>query len=224
MVGDILVGTASWTDPTLLKSGRFYPADAKTPEQRLRFYAQHFPVVEVDSSYYALPSFNNSVLWANRTPEHFVFDVKLFRLFTLHQTTLKALPKDVRDEVEGLANKAGNVYYRDLPKEIQDDMWRRFLEGLWPLKSAGKLGYLLMQLPPWEFRNRRNIEHLEECAGRLDEYTWRSSSVTSAGSRRVQIGRRWRGCASSTCRSGASTSLKACTAACPCSGRGLRRT
>lgn len=43
-VENILVGTASWTDATLVKSGRFYPADAKTPEQRLRFYASQFPV------------------------------------------------------------------------------------------------------------------------------------------------------------------------------------
>jgi len=47
MAGDILVGTASWTEPTLLKSGRFYPPDARTPEQRLRHYASQFPVVEV---------------------------------------------------------------------------------------------------------------------------------------------------------------------------------
>jgi hypothetical protein len=121
---NVLVGTASWTDATLIKSGHFYPPDAKTPEQRLRYYASQFPVVEVDSSFYALPSFNNSLLWTNRTHEHFVFDVKLFRAFTLHQTPLKSLPKALREEVEGLANRAGNVYYEDLPTGVRDELWR----------------------------------------------------------------------------------------------------
>lgn len=51
----ILVGTASWTDKTLLDCGRFYPKDANTAEARLRYYSSLYPVVEVDSSYYAIP-------------------------------------------------------------------------------------------------------------------------------------------------------------------------
>ena len=50
-MGDILLGTASWTETTLIKSGRFYPPEVKTPEDRLRFYASQFPVVEVDKKY-----------------------------------------------------------------------------------------------------------------------------------------------------------------------------
>jgi len=56
MAGKILVGTASWTDKSLIESGRFYPGSAKTPEARLQYYAEQFPLVEVDSSYYGLPS------------------------------------------------------------------------------------------------------------------------------------------------------------------------
>ena len=52
----ILVGTASWTDKSLIDSGKFYPPEAKSPEARLRHYASLFPMVEVDSSYYAMPS------------------------------------------------------------------------------------------------------------------------------------------------------------------------
>lgn len=66
-MGDILVGTASWTDKDLIASGRFYPPEVKTPEERLRFYAQQFPVVEVDSSYYALPTAQNATCgWSAR--------------------------------------------------------------------------------------------------------------------------------------------------------------
>ncbi len=119
----ILVGTASWTDPTLIKSGRFYPKHVTSPEERLRYYASEFPIVELDSSFYALPSFKNAVLWANRTPEHFTFDVKLFRLFTLHQTPLKSLPSKLREAAAPFANKRGNVYYPELPRALQDDVW-----------------------------------------------------------------------------------------------------
>src|SRR2546427_7092959 len=92
----VLVGTTSWTDKTLIGSGRFYPPETKSAEERLRYYATCFPIVEVDSSYYALPSAHNAELWAQRTPADFVFDVKAFRLFTQHQTAPRALPADIR--------------------------------------------------------------------------------------------------------------------------------
>ena len=82
----VRVGTASWTDPTLIKCKCFYPPEANTAEERLRFYASRFNVVEVDSSYYAMPSVDNAILWARRTPRDFKFDVKVFRAFTLHPT------------------------------------------------------------------------------------------------------------------------------------------
>jgi uncharacterized protein YecE (DUF72 family) len=80
-MGTILIGTTSWTDKTLVDCGLFYPAAAKTSEARLRYYASRFPIVEVDSSYYGMPSERNSRLWVERTPEEFVFDVKAFSAF-----------------------------------------------------------------------------------------------------------------------------------------------
>jgi uncharacterized protein YecE (DUF72 family) len=95
----ILVGTASWTDKTLIACGRFYPLHVNGAEARLRFYASQFPIVEVDSSYYSLPLARNVRLWAKRTPESFVFNIKAYRLFTGHQTLLSDLPADLRDEL-----------------------------------------------------------------------------------------------------------------------------
>jgi uncharacterized protein YecE (DUF72 family) len=164
----IIVGTASWTDPTLIKCGCFYPPDVKAPEERLRFYASRFPVVEVDSSYYALPSTDNAIAWVSRTPPEFIFDIKAFRLFTLHQTPLKVMPTEVRDELEPFVNSRGNLYYEDLPEAVRDDLWQRFLDALRPLKDAGKLGYILIQLPPWATKRSRNLRHIEECADRLE--------------------------------------------------------
>ena len=94
---DILVGTTSWTEKTLVDSDLFYPPNAKTAESRLRYYASQFPIVEVDSSHYAPPSKRNSILWLKRTPDQFVFDIKAFHLFTPHQTPPAALAPDIRN-------------------------------------------------------------------------------------------------------------------------------
>jgi len=93
----ILVGTASWTDKSLIESGKFYPRDATTPEARLRYYARQFPLVEIDSSYYGIPLPATAQLWAERSPPGFVFNVKAFRLFTGHQTLPKVFPRDIQE-------------------------------------------------------------------------------------------------------------------------------
>jgi len=90
-MGQIRVGTASWTDRTLIESG-WYPPEADTPEKRLRFYARQFPLVEVDATYYALPAEQTAAAWAARTPAGFTFNVKAFSLFTQHPTRVAALP------------------------------------------------------------------------------------------------------------------------------------
>src|SRR5262245_47148180 len=139
----ILIGTASWTDPTLIKSRKFYPPGAKTAEARLKFYASCFPIVEVDSSYYAMPSVTNAALWAERTPADFVFNIKAFRLLTQHQTEPKVLPANIQAALAG--NSAGKVYYDDLTQELKDEVWRQWSLALEPLRAAGKLGAMLFQ-------------------------------------------------------------------------------
>jgi uncharacterized protein YecE (DUF72 family) len=116
----ILVGTASWADKSLVDSGLFYPKQARTAEARLRHYATNFGLVEVDSSYYAMPAPQVTQLWAERTPDSFVFDIKAFRIFTQHQTPPKVLPPDIRQALGPLAEKK-NVYYADFPPEFMDE-------------------------------------------------------------------------------------------------------
>ncbi len=164
-MGDTLVGTASWTDKALIASGRFYPPEVKTPEERLRFYARQFPVVEVDSSYYALPTAHNASLWVERTSSSFVFDVKAFRIFTQHQTPPQALPKDIQEALGPLEKK--NFYYSDLPPELQEELWRRFLDGIDPLRQAGRLGVVLFQFPPWFLPSRASFAHILDCQAHL---------------------------------------------------------
>ena len=163
-MGEILVGTAGWTDKTLIDSG-WYPAEAGTPEKRLRYYADQFPLVEVDSAYYALPAEQTAVAWAARTPAGFTFNVKAFSLFTQHPTPVRALPADLRES----AGKAGKerVYLKDVDPEVTGQAWDRFLAALEPLRQAGKLGAILLQFPPWFPISRSNKEYIVACAERV---------------------------------------------------------
>lgn len=154
------MGTASWTDKSLLKSG-WYPPGVTSAAQRLGFYAENFPLVEVDSTYYFPPSEDNSERWVERTPDHFTFNVKAFSLLTGHPTKTEALYKDL-PKPEGKKN----VYPKDLEPEIIDEVWDRFLSALRPLDEAGKLGAILFQYPPWFVISRKNKEFILECARR----------------------------------------------------------
>jgi uncharacterized protein YecE (DUF72 family) len=164
-VGQILIGTASWTDKTLLESG-WYPAEVTTPEERLRFYAEQFPLVEVDSTYYTPPNERNSALWTARTPDYFRFNIKAFSLLTQHPTQPRALYKDLREGLdEDVAGKK-NLYPKDLDDKTIDQVWERFLSALEPLHEAGKLGALLFQFPPWWGIRRSNKDYLREVVAR----------------------------------------------------------
>jgi uncharacterized protein YecE (DUF72 family) len=157
-MGKILIGTASWTDKSLVKSG-WYPAKASSADARLRFYASQFPLVEVDSSYYFLPSEANAKLWAARTPPGFTFNIKAFSLLTQHPTKPQALK-------EFGAEGSKNIYLSDLDAEVTDRVWDAFLGGLEPLRREGKLGLLLFQYPQWFPIGKANRSYVLECAKR----------------------------------------------------------
>lgn len=157
----IRVGTASWTDKTLIACGRFYPKEANSAEARLRYYASRFPVVEVDSSYYAMPAPATAQLWAERTPADFTFNVKAFRLFTGHPTTAAVMHRDLQPALAAFGTR--RFYYKDLPADLRDELWRRFQEALEPLQRAGKLGAVHFQFAPWLLRNRDGHEHVRHC-------------------------------------------------------------
>jgi len=170
MTGRILVGTCSWTDKTLIGSG-WYPPEAKKPEDRLRFYSDQFPVVEVDSTYYAIPQERNAEAWVERTPPEFMFNVKAYAPFTGHAAAVKALAKELREELPAEVQGKANFYDKDLPPEIRDEVWRRFNEVLLPLDSAGKLGFVLFQFPPWFGPRSDNRAYILEAKERLGQYT-----------------------------------------------------
>ncbi|MEH1164210.1 DUF72 domain-containing protein [Micromonospora sp. CPCC 205539] len=159
-MGVIKVGTSSWADQTLLRSG-WYPRSANTPAGRLGFYASRFPLVEVDTSYYAVPVPETTQGWVDATPAGFTFDVKAFSLFTGHPTSVAALPRDLRP-----TGGPSRVRRRDLPERAYDELWSRFRAALEPIAAAGKLGVVLLQFPPWLARSAAAERRITELARR----------------------------------------------------------
>src|SRR5215472_8234407 len=145
-MGEIRVGTASWTDRTLIASG-WYPPEADNPAKRLQFYARQFPLVEVDATYYALPAEQTAIAWAERTPPGFTFNIKAFSLFTQHPTRIAAMPTDLRDRLPDTGK--GTVYLRQVEPAVANMAWDHFLTAQEPVRQAGKLGAILFQFPQW---------------------------------------------------------------------------
>ncbi|HSK53133.1 MAG TPA: DUF72 domain-containing protein [Clostridia bacterium] len=165
--GTIRIGTASWTDPTMTAAGVFYPDGADSAEERLNYYASKFPVVEVDATYYALPSRRTAELWVERTPPDFVFDIKAHALMTGQPTETKRLPKDLRAALPKDVAAKPRIYAKDLPEALRDDVWAWFADGLEPLREAGQLGSILLQYPRWFFTSSENRAEIEDAVERL---------------------------------------------------------
>jgi uncharacterized protein YecE (DUF72 family) len=158
----VRIGTASWTDPTMTAGTVFYPRGAASAEERLQYYASQFPLVEIDATYYALPVARVSELWRDRTPPDFVFDVKAHALMTGQPTETKRLPKVIREALPAEVASKARIYARDMPREVRDEVWRMFMEGLEPLRAAGQLGSVLLQYPKWFFPISESREQILE--------------------------------------------------------------
>jgi uncharacterized protein YecE (DUF72 family) len=165
--GRVLVGTASWTDPTMTAPGVFYPRGADTAEERLAYYASQFPLVEVDATYYALPSPRVAELWRDRTPPDFTFDVKAHALMTGQPTETKRLPRVIREALPQELRAKPRIYGRDLPDELIEAIFEAFVDGLEPLRQAGQLGSVLLQYPKWFFPSHENRAAILEARDRL---------------------------------------------------------
>lgn len=165
---NIFIGTASWTDKTLIESGRFYPKEANNAEARLRYYAENFPIVEVDSTYYYPPSDQAVDAWVNRTPDEFTFHIKAWSLLTKHPTRPNSLAPDLRETAT--ERKGRFLYANHLPDETMDEVWRRFAASLMPLHSTGKLGVIHFQYPEWFLPGTESRNYIVECQERLHNY------------------------------------------------------
>jgi uncharacterized protein YecE (DUF72 family) len=160
--GKILVGTASWSDPGFVE--HWYPKKMPAGD-RLAWYAQHFEMVEVNSTFYAAPDPRMVERWCWSTPDGFTFDVKLHQLLSRHSTNLKLLPPALQREAQ--TDAKGRV---QLTPEIEQAMIEQFQRSIEILEGAGKLGALLLQLSPAFSPKLHKLSELDDLLGALGQY------------------------------------------------------
>jgi uncharacterized protein YecE (DUF72 family) len=158
----ILVGTASWSDPGFVE--RWYPKKMPAGE-RLQWYAQHFKMVEVNSTFYSVPEPRMVERWCAATPGDFTFDVKLHQLFSFHSTPAKLLPPDLQKLAE--TNPKGNVKWTP---ELQEALLGTFLRSMSIFRDARKLGVLLLQLSPAFSPRKHQLTELQSLIDMLGGY------------------------------------------------------
>ncbi len=161
MAAPIRIGTCSWADEALTK--HWYPKGVSSAEERLRYYAERFSTVEVDSTYYRLPDESMVARWAERTPDGFVMHVKAFSLMTRHPVKAEQLPTDLRDAAP--LDDRGRV---ERPaREFRAEIFARFHRALEPLRASGKLGGILLQFPSYVVVKDLSLDYLRWAVGQL---------------------------------------------------------
>jgi len=169
MAARVRVGICSWADAALIEAGTFYPRKSMSAEARLRHYASAFDVVEVNSSYYAIPDVLTVARWTERTPPGFVFHVKAYSLMTGHHPRPQTLPADLRALLprSPRLTRRGEIDSSSLPPEALDAAFRLFVAATRPLDATAKLGYVLFQLAPWVRFEGRWLDYLFSLPARL---------------------------------------------------------
>lgn len=132
----IYLGLTGWRDHFEL-----YTPETKS-NQRLQAYSSHFPIVELDASYYAVQPIRNMKKWVNETPNSFQFVVKAFKGMTGHQRT-------------------------NAPFKSKSEMFAAFIESIEPLIEAKKLAMVLFQFPPWFDFSQDHILYLRYCVQKM---------------------------------------------------------
>lgn len=159
--GAIRVGTCSWAEKSLIDSGTFYPAQVTSPEARLRYYAARFDTVEVESSFYSIPTSAMVAAWSQRTPAGFLFHLKAHGALTGHAIDAKTLPPEVRellpaaDRSEEALQLSDTVALKALATSC--------VAALEPLRAARRLGFIVFQFPPWFGYSKANLVYLLHC-------------------------------------------------------------
>jgi uncharacterized protein YecE (DUF72 family) len=162
MAGKILIGTASWSDPGFVE--RWYPKQMPAGD-RLGWYAQHFEMVEINSTFYSVPDVRTVDGWCAKTPNGFTFDVKLHQLFSFHSTPSKLLPPDLQRSSK--VDAKGKV---SATPDLKESLLKIFLGAMSILRRHGKLGALLLQLSPAFSPRKHELNELEPLMEALRDY------------------------------------------------------
>jgi len=167
------VGICAWADPALIETGTFYPRKSMSAEARLRHYASVFDVVEVNSSYYAIPDVRNSQRWVERTPEGFIFHVKAYSLMTGHNPRAETVPADLVALLPRSPQRTrrGEIDATSFSPEAVNRAFQLFRAAVGPIAESGKLGYVLFQFAPWVHFDTARLDYLASLPARLPGWT-----------------------------------------------------
>jgi uncharacterized protein YecE (DUF72 family) len=135
----IYIGVTGWGDQDSLYE------TAISPRDKLQAYAGHFPIVEVDASFYAIQPRKNIERWLKETPSSFQFIVKAYQGMTGHQRG-------------------------DIPFGSIDEMFDAFIESARLYQEQEKLAMLLFQFPPWFECNKENVQYLRYCKNKMNGF------------------------------------------------------
>jgi uncharacterized protein YecE (DUF72 family) len=160
----IRIGTCSFADEALTKV--FYPRGLRSGVERLGYYATVFDTVEIDSTFYRLQPPETVARWAGAVPDGFVFHVKAFAPMTRHGVRHEALPEPLASMLA--PDERGRV--ERMPRAARAVAFRLFREMVEPLREAGKLGSILLQLAPYVVPKPQSWEYLEWARAQLDGY------------------------------------------------------
>jgi len=143
---------------------RWYPKKLPAAD-RLPWYAQHFDLVEINSTFYSVPEPRMVERWCAATPDDFTFDIKLHQLFSFHSTPAKLLPPDLQSRAE--MDAKGKI---KPTRDIQEALLKIFLRATATFRSAGKMGVLLLQLSPAFSPRKHELNELEPLIGMVNGY------------------------------------------------------
>jgi len=146
---NILTGISGWH-----RLEDFYPPRTRQPDM-LSYYAEHFSLVEVATTFQGIPTEERVREWADSVPDGFLFDVLAFGGLTLHQRR------------PGTTASTAIQSWSEIAVEPPDMIFDEFASAIAPLSAAGKLGVVMLQFPPWFVSGRESIEYLTRCRERL---------------------------------------------------------
>ena len=135
------------------------------PGERLQWYAQHFDLVEVNSTFYSVPEPRMVERWCAATPDDFKFDVKLHQLLSFHSTPAKLLPPALQRRAE--TDARGRV--KSTP-DLQQALVKIFLRATSIFRDAGKLGVFLLQLSPVFSPRKHKLVEIDPLIEMLSDY------------------------------------------------------
>lgn len=133
------IGLTGWGDHDSLYT------ELSNKKDKLMTYASHFPIVELDATYYAIQRTSTIEKWCNETPESFKFVVKAHQFMTGHSD------------------------YRDYYDSIKD-VFIAFKDMLKPMQERNKLAFVLLQFPPWFDCTSKNIRYVKFATELLKPY------------------------------------------------------